>query len=388
MEATSATPGNGVQLVADEPVLKGPELLQVIPLPLDGIPEHMAHAGAVRAEGRRHTGGKERRGVVEPLQHPGPRPVDIRLVVEDHVDHREAEGGGGAHGLHHGQSLQVDRQGVGHLVLHHLWGTAGIVGKDDHLVVGQVRDGVHGRIVDRPDPPADDEGEDHQDDDPVSGGVFDDFFDHVKTSARLAAGAAACSHLHIISYSVRRSSSDGARPCHPAHGRSCPAEPAPARPFHPSSCRASLHARAAFQLRLGVDEIAAGRGNLVSPEKSGKDLDVVADPGARLSRPAARISPGFTSTQTTCRSARVHDRRHGNRKGLSQRDLDRGIDEHVGLQLQPGLGSLHPDLDRARFRVEERVDECHPAAECLAGIGLGDECPHFCPTFMIGKSFS
>jgi len=49
-------PLDGVELVAHEPVLQGAQLLQVIALALDGIPEHMADTGAVRPQGRDHAG--------------------------------------------------------------------------------------------------------------------------------------------------------------------------------------------------------------------------------------------------------------------------------------------------------------------------------------------
>ena len=57
------------------------------------------------------------------------------------------------HRLDLGQPLQVDRQRIGNLVLHHLRRTAGVIGEDDHLVVGQVRDGIHRGPVGRPDTP-------------------------------------------------------------------------------------------------------------------------------------------------------------------------------------------------------------------------------------------
>ena len=52
-------PLDGVELVAHEPVLQGAQLLQVIPLPLDGVPEDMADAGAVRTKSRDHAGRQQ-----------------------------------------------------------------------------------------------------------------------------------------------------------------------------------------------------------------------------------------------------------------------------------------------------------------------------------------
>ncbi len=113
-------PLNGIQLIANEPVLQGTQLLQVIPFSLDGVPEHMPHTGAVRTESRGHAGGEERSGVIEPFQYPGPGPVNVGLVFKDDVNHGKAERGRGPYGTHLRQPLQIGCQRIGNLILHNL----------------------------------------------------------------------------------------------------------------------------------------------------------------------------------------------------------------------------------------------------------------------------
>ena len=114
-------PGDSIELVAHEPVLQRAQLFKIIPFALDGVPEDMPHAGAVRTQGRNYAGRQQRCCVVQPLQHAGSCPIDVRLVLKDHVDHGKAEGRGGSHGTHLGQALQIGCQRIGDLILHHLW---------------------------------------------------------------------------------------------------------------------------------------------------------------------------------------------------------------------------------------------------------------------------
>jgi hypothetical protein len=84
--------GNGVELVADEPVLERAQLAQGVALALDRVPEDMPHAGGVRAEGRHHPRRQALAEEIQPLQHAGAGEVEVHRVLEDDVDHRKAEG--------------------------------------------------------------------------------------------------------------------------------------------------------------------------------------------------------------------------------------------------------------------------------------------------------
>ena len=56
-------------------------------------------------------------GEVEAFENPCPSEVEVRAVLEDHVDHRETECGTRPHILDARQALEVDDHRVGHLVL-------------------------------------------------------------------------------------------------------------------------------------------------------------------------------------------------------------------------------------------------------------------------------
>ena len=58
---------------------------------LDRVPEHVADAGRVRSERRRHACGQALRDEAHAFEHAGPREVQVHVVLEDDVDHREAE---------------------------------------------------------------------------------------------------------------------------------------------------------------------------------------------------------------------------------------------------------------------------------------------------------
>jgi hypothetical protein len=134
--------GHGIQLIADEPILDGSQLPEVLAFAFDGVPKDLADGGSVRAENRRHATGEERRDQIHALQNPCAREVEIGAVLEDHVDHREAESRGRTDGLDPCQALEVDDHGVGHLVLDFLRRTPRPVGEHDDLGLRDIRDRV------------------------------------------------------------------------------------------------------------------------------------------------------------------------------------------------------------------------------------------------------
>ena len=68
-------------------------------------------------ERRRDAGRQRLRDQAHALEHARAREVQIDVVLEDHVDHREAERRLRADDAHAGQPLQVHRQRIGDLVL-------------------------------------------------------------------------------------------------------------------------------------------------------------------------------------------------------------------------------------------------------------------------------
>src|SRR5262249_33517447 len=88
------------------------------------------------------------------LEDSGPREIHIDIVFENDVDHREAEGGRGAHRLYPGQALQIDGEGIRDLVLHFLWTSPGPVREYDDLILTQVGNGIDVRLQQGPIAPA------------------------------------------------------------------------------------------------------------------------------------------------------------------------------------------------------------------------------------------
>ena len=123
-------PGNGLELVAQVPVLDAAQLGQV--MLAGGVLHHVlkdpADPGGVGSQGRVDVFGEFAADEVEVLQDPGPGPVDVGAVLEDDVDQGFPEHGVTPHhlGLGHGQHGGGER--VGDLVFHHLGGLVGIVG--------------------------------------------------------------------------------------------------------------------------------------------------------------------------------------------------------------------------------------------------------------------
>ncbi len=137
---------DGLQLVADIPVLKRPQLTGIGAGSFQRIPVNLPQGRGIRPEHRHDARRQLRRGDVHPLQHPRAGPVVIDFVAEDHENHREAEARSRANRLDPRRTLQGDGQRIGDLIFDVLRRPAGPVGKDDHLLLTNVRDGIDRRI--------------------------------------------------------------------------------------------------------------------------------------------------------------------------------------------------------------------------------------------------
>ena len=168
-----------LEVVAQVPVLKGAQLGQT---PLAGLIHQdilvdPAQTGGVRAQFGLDPGRKVGKDARKVFQGPGPRPVDVRPVLEDHIDIGVAEVGEAPdrldlRGAQHGRD-----DGVGHLVFHDVR-AAVPAGKNDDLGIAQVRDGVQGHMLHGP--PARQAGGRHhgKDDELVPDRKIDDSVDH------------------------------------------------------------------------------------------------------------------------------------------------------------------------------------------------------------------
>src|SRR6266849_9338366 len=145
--------GNGRQLVAQVPILKaskiGEALLVIV------IDEHIfidpAGSGRVRADGRMNVCGKPTRDRLQILHNPRTSPINVRPVFEDNKDVRVIEHGLCAYRLHLRRSQEGSDNGVGDLIFDDVGWFAFPVGVNDHLHVGNIRQGVQRNVADGPD---------------------------------------------------------------------------------------------------------------------------------------------------------------------------------------------------------------------------------------------
>ncbi|MNF41891.1 hypothetical protein D3C84_229290 [compost metagenome] len=147
--------GQGLQLELEEPVLQRAQLRQVmLTAAVDqGVLVDPADPGGVRPQRRFGAGRQAALDLAEVFQHPRTRPVEVGVVLEQHIDEAVAEERVAAHGLRPRYREHGGGQRIGHLVLDDLRRLARIGRADDHLHVGQVRQRIDGRVLQRPDAP-------------------------------------------------------------------------------------------------------------------------------------------------------------------------------------------------------------------------------------------
>src|SRR6266702_8622445 len=118
------------------------------------------------------------------------------------------------------------------------------------------------------------------------------------------------------------------------------------------------------ELCLGVDQVASGDRQLLPRLHPGQYLHVIAGPVPDFHIPLqehARL--GLYPHNLPL--ARIHYSSHRNDQRVGHGNLDCGGYIHLRLQLQPRIGDLHPEPERPRLRVEERINQLH-----LTVIGL------------------
>src|SRR6185295_17626625 len=109
---------------------------------VDRVPEDVSDARRIGSEHRhrafRHLAAEQ----AETFEDPAAREVLIDVVLEDDVDHREAERGLRANDAYAGKTAQVDGQRIADLVFNFLRAMASPIREDNDLVVGKVGNGV------------------------------------------------------------------------------------------------------------------------------------------------------------------------------------------------------------------------------------------------------
>ena len=136
--------GNRLQLVAQVPVLKRPQIGETVLVAVvhESILVHPARASCVRPNCRMHISRQTARNRLQILQHARTSPIDIGAVFEHHehiaiVEHRL-----GAHGLNVRSCEQCRHNRITNLVLDDVGRLAFPVGVNDDLDIGNVRQGV------------------------------------------------------------------------------------------------------------------------------------------------------------------------------------------------------------------------------------------------------
>ena len=152
--------GQALQFELEEPVLQRAQLGQVVlARPVhQRVLEDPAHARGIGPERRFRAGRQASLHLVQIFQHARTRPVQVRAIVEQHIDEGVAEEGKAAHGLGTRHRQHRGGQRIGHLVLDDLGRLARVAGADDHLHVGEVGQGIHRCAAHGPDAP----GSQHQ----------------------------------------------------------------------------------------------------------------------------------------------------------------------------------------------------------------------------------
>src|SRR5690606_23385972 len=139
--------------VAEIPVLQAPQLGQIHPTRrvLERVLIHPAEPCRIRTERGRDACRQLPLQPAEVLQYSTACPVQIRVVVEDHVDERHAKERVPSHRGRARHLEHLGRDGIGDLVLDDLWRLFAVVRLNDYLYIGEVRQRLERRVPNGPD---------------------------------------------------------------------------------------------------------------------------------------------------------------------------------------------------------------------------------------------
>ena len=172
---------NRAQLIAEEPILQGPQLRQIA---LTGgvdqrVLEDPADAGCVRTKLGVDTLRKPRQHTGQIFERARARPVDIGAFVENDVDERIAEVRITAHRFDLGSAQHGRDDRVRHLVFHDV--RAAVPARvDDHLRVAQVGDRIERHMQDGPHAGCNAEPDQQKDQEFVASRELDDRVNHAR----------------------------------------------------------------------------------------------------------------------------------------------------------------------------------------------------------------
>ena len=125
-------------------------------------------AGAIGSETWFRGRGKTAGDLAEVFQDARTRPVQIRLVIEDHVDIRIPKEGIASHHTCAGHRQHCRRQRIGHLIFDNLGRLTWEFRSDDDLSVGQIGQCIQRRNECRANSPCSKQNGHHQHDDAIA----------------------------------------------------------------------------------------------------------------------------------------------------------------------------------------------------------------------------
>ena len=114
----------------------------------------------------------------EVLEYAAARPVHVGAIFKDDVHERVIEEGIATYDLGERHREHLGGEGIGDLIFDDARGLAGILGKDDDLHIGQIGDGIERDLADRINSTEDNDGHQHQDEELILYGKFNDATDH------------------------------------------------------------------------------------------------------------------------------------------------------------------------------------------------------------------
>ena len=121
------------ELMLDLPILQIAKLAQIVAGSFHGVPEDLSRGRRIRRKSRSDSGRQIPLERGQAFPHLAAGSLQARAVLEDHVDHRVVEITGPAQRANSGNSLQPQRERMGHLVFDILGAVTLPGGEDDDL---------------------------------------------------------------------------------------------------------------------------------------------------------------------------------------------------------------------------------------------------------------
>ena len=145
--------GHGFELIAQVPVLKGPQVPEAVFMCMIHQDVFIDPAGArrVRSDHRMDIRRQLSLNFLQVFEYSRARPIKVGSILEDNEDIRIPEHCLGAHGFDVRRGEHCSDDGVGYLILNDVGWLAGPGRINDDLDVGDVRQRIEGNVLHGPD---------------------------------------------------------------------------------------------------------------------------------------------------------------------------------------------------------------------------------------------